>query len=68
VKQCDICDELIFAWRSLPITSEERWQIWQHAQTCAVARVSYARACKQLAQVSPTDTVSTDVERSVRDG
>ena len=61
---CDICDELIFAWRSLPIASEDRWEIWEHAQTCAVARASYERACAQL----DTLTANAADERSESDG
>ena len=52
---CDICAEMLFAWRDLPITSVDRWEIWEHFQTCAVARASYERAREQLAQIDALD-------------
>ena len=57
---CDICEELYFAWRNLPLVSAERWQVWAHVRTCAVALAEYEQA---RAQISPTDTVSTNVEK-----
>ena len=47
---CDICEELYFAWRNLPLVSAERWQVWAHVRTCPVALAEYEKARAQLGE------------------
>ena len=57
---CDLCAEYVFAWRNLPITSDDRWQIWRHFRECEEALREYALAKKQIDEMEASDESMRD--------
>jgi hypothetical protein len=45
---CIVCEEMIYAWRNLPITSNDRWEIWHHMQDCEISKAACDLARQQL--------------------